>query len=45
MREIIAVASILFFLAITGSEAGQSWVTKTCGLGDIFQSASGCADR
>jgi hypothetical protein len=43
MREIIAVASMLFFLAITGSQAGQNWVVGTCELGDIFQTAIGCA--
>ena len=44
MREIIAVASLLFFLAISGSQAGQNWVDSTCNLGDIFRTASGCTD-
>jgi hypothetical protein len=42
MREVIAVASMLFFLAISGSEASDETAGKTCAANFIVSVVVGC---
>ncbi len=42
MREVIAVATLLFILAISGSEAGQGPGAKTCRPNLIESLVAGC---
>jgi hypothetical protein len=42
MREVIAVASMLFFLAISGSEASDEPADKSCAANFIVSVVVGC---